>query len=223
MLCPKLKILIFLCNDRFLLSTERTASSRQAGPWTVRCAAYPLGWLMASLLPCQPAAVKVTELQDGPAQGEPEAPILGLQGHFVRGTDKTLSSSWWEVDRVCVHVHVCILNLAWDTVKAPNISISVSDSRTPQVLSTRGRLSLYSTHQQNSKKKLIEGEYEDFWHWRCIKRRLTEEEGFLLQQQVKTESVQERKSHTETLYFITKTVNLVYFLHVKVKSVQNLQ
>lgn len=124
---------------------------------------------------------------------------------------------------VCVHVHVCILNLAWDTVKAPNISISVSDSRTPQVLSTRGRLSLYSTHQQNSKKKLIEGEYEDFWHWRCIKRRLTEEEGFLLQQQVKTESVQERKSHTETLYFITKTVNLVYFLHVKVKSVQNLQ
>lgn len=156
------------------------------------------------------------------SSGGTDSSYFGSSGPLCEGNWQDLAKQLMGTgSSVCVHVHVCILNLAGDTAKAPNISISVSDSRTLQVLSTRGRLSLYSTHQQNSKKKLREGEYEDFWHWRCIKRGLTEEEGFLLHQQVKTESVQERKSHSETPHFNTKTVHLVYFLHGVSQSLDN--
>lgn len=38
--------------------------------------------------------------------GNSQPLFWGLQGHFLRGTDKALHSSWWELDKVCIRVCV---------------------------------------------------------------------------------------------------------------------
>lgn len=132
-----------------------------------------LGWLIASLLPCQPVAVKATELQDGPGSGASQLLFLGLQGHFLRGTDKAFASSWWELDRVCVCACqcVCILNLARNSEIQRKQQTSPSQSASGGFCrcSPLEGVSLQNTQQQKRQKKITGAEYEDFWQRTRIK------------------------------------------------------
>lgn len=170
--------------------TERT-SSTQAGPWTVQWAASSVAWLMASLLPSQPVAVKVTELQDRPT----ELLYLGLQGHFLRGTAKAAP----ETDG----------NLACNTETQQS-----TKHRILQIVSTRGHLSV-----KHSKKRNIEVEYEDFWHINMYKKRINSGGRWSippptadLEDGRKILQVQEEGNTTGAFHFIYKILNLV---HVK--------
>lgn len=109
--CRRFSHLICACatkqNASCSLNIKSWYADAGAYPWTVRRSVSGLGWLTASLLLCRPAAVKVTELQDGWSLGTVSSYFGVFRATFLEARPCTAADGKWIR---CACVCVCVFS-----------------------------------------------------------------------------------------------------------------